>query len=147
MNMRVWLLIAAVFLLPGCSLAEEVGRSADYADKAAVYIQEAKAFAENIPPLAEKALTDPQVHETIRGELEKMKQSILEFNAADAPALAAEIHRKLMDYNGTLLQEINGYIDQINRGILDFQTLIESPMLQTIRNLAELLNQLESLGL
>jgi hypothetical protein len=143
---RFFLAALSIFLLPGCSLVDSLNHSLNYVGEATAYINNAAKFAENIPVLAEQAITNLQAREALKVELENMKENIINFNGIEAPGFAKEIHQKLISYNETLMTEINGYMEKINNNVLDYRSLIDSHIIQTISEMTQLLNQLQKLG-
>ncbi|PZE19710.1 DUF6376 family protein [Paenibacillus xerothermodurans] len=146
MRVRVLLVVLAVFLLPGCSLLDSVSNSLNYVEEATTYINDASQFAEQLPGLAEQAVTDPQAREQLKTELENMRTQIANFNQLEAPAIAQDIHQKLVEYNEKLMTAIDGYMAKINNGVFDIQALKDSQILQTVEQITQILNQLQNLG-
>lgn len=137
----LWI-VCIVAVLSGCNIVETVNNSLDYTNEAGSYIKEASQFAESLPELAQKAATDPQAKETLTQELEQMKDRINEFNGLEVPALAQNVHDQLVALNNTLLTDINGYMEQIQNGITDFQN---SGIMQTIDKINETMDLLQNL--
>lgn len=131
-----------VAVLSGCNVLDTVNESLDYTNEAGTYINEASQFAQSLPELARQAATDPQAKEALTQELEQMKNRIAEFNGLEAPALAQSIHEQLTSLNDTLLTDINGYMEQIQNGVTEFQN---SGIMQTIDKINETMNLLENL--
>ncbi|HZG55001.1 DUF6376 family protein [Paenibacillus sp.] len=140
-------IIAALFatLLTGCSLLEQVNTTLNYATEATAFVNDANRFAEQVPLLAEQALTNPETIERLRQELEAMKAEIAAFDALQAPAFAEDVHARFVAYNETVREQIDGYLRQIDENVIDLDALAQAPMLETIRNMTELLQQLERL--
>ncbi|MGG4340808.1 DUF6376 family protein [Paenibacillus lautus] len=139
---RLLLISLILGVLSGCSLADSVNNSLDYTKEATTFINETSQFAESIPELAQQAATNTDAKETLTKELEAMKTRISEFNGIEAPAFAQTIHKQLVGLNDTLLTDINGYMDQIQNGVTDFQN---SNIVQTITKINETMDKLQNL--
>lgn len=139
---RLLLISLVLGVLSGCSLVDSVNNSLDYTKEATTFINEASQFAESIPELAQQAATNTDAKETLTQELEAMKTRISEFNGIEAPAFAQNIHEQLVGLNDTLLTDINGYMDQIQNGVTDFQN---SNIVQTINKINETMDMLQNL--
>lgn len=139
-------LVCIVPLLSSCSLLDGINNSLNYVDQTTAYINDATVFAEKIQTFAVQAATDSEVRNELKGELELMKEKIINFNAIEAPLLAKEIHNQLVSYNEKLLTEINGYLDKINNHV-DFEAIKDTQILQTIEKITNIQQQLEQLGL
>ncbi|NHN34435.1 DUF6376 family protein [Paenibacillus agricola] len=145
MRIRLLFMALAIFLLPGCSLLTSVNQSLNYVEEATTYINNATQFAQNIPVLAQQAVTDSAARASLLKELETMKTKITAFNAMEAPAFAQEIHKQLVVNNEKVIAEINGYLPKINTDTFDFTSLANSPMIQTIQEIMQALNQIQKL--
>lgn len=139
---RLLLISLVLGVLSGCSLVDSVNNSLDYTKEATTFINETSQFAESIPELAQQAATNTDAKETLTKELEAMKTRISEFNGIEAPAFAQDIHEQLVGLNDTLLTDINGYMDQIQNGVTDFQN---SNIVQTITKINETMDMLQNL--
>lgn len=139
---RLLLISLVLGVLSGCSLVDSVNNSLDYTKEATTFINDASQFAESIPELAQQAATNIDAKETLTQELEAMKTRISEFNGIEAPAFAQTIHEQLVALNDTLLTDINGYMDQIQNGVTDFQN---SNIVQTINKINETMDMLQNL--
>ncbi|MFE0558119.1 DUF6376 family protein [Paenibacillus sp. FSL W8-0187] len=139
---RLLLISLVLGVLSGCSLVDSVNNSLDYTKEATTFINETSQFAESIPELAQQAATNTDAKETLTKELEAMKTRISEFNGIEAPAFAQNIHEQLVGLNDTLLTDINGYMDQIQNGVTDFQN---SNIVQTITKINETMDMLQNL--
>ncbi|EFU43082.1 hypothetical protein PVOR_04948 [Paenibacillus vortex V453] len=139
---RLLLISLVLGVLSGCSLVDNVNNSLDYTQEATTFMNEAAQFAESIPELAQQAATNADAQETLTKELEAMKTRISEFNGIEAPAFAKTIHEQLVALNDTLLTDINGYMDQIQNGVTDFQN---SNIAQTINKINETMDKLQNL--
>lgn len=139
---RFLLLTMLAGVLSGCSLLDSVNNSLDYTQEAGTFINDASQFAQSIPELAQQAATNADAKETLTKELEEMKTRIAEFNGIEAPALAESVHEQLVALNDTLLTDINGYMDQIQNGVTDFQN---SGIAQTVEKINETMDMIQNL--
>ncbi|MCI3918669.1 DUF6376 family protein [Paenibacillus sp. TRM 82003] len=138
--------LALALTLTGCSLLEQVNSSLNYATEATQFVNDANRFAEQVPALAEQALTDPQTIENLKGELERMRDEIVAFNALEAPQIAEDVHQRIVAYNEAAMKEIDVYLQQINENVINLEELANAPMLETLRSLTGLLNEIQQLG-
>jgi Family of unknown function (DUF6376) len=129
-------------VLSGCTWLDSVNNSLDYTKEAGTFITETTQFAESIPDLAQHAVTDATSMETLTKELEAMKTRITDFNGIEVPAFATTFHEKLVELNDTLLTDINGYLDQIQNGVTDFQN---SNIVQTVNKINGTMDMLQNL--
>lgn len=139
------LLFAA--MLTGCKIVDEVNTSLQYATDAAAFLNEAQRFAQEVPALAEQAIADPATIEALRREFASMRDAAAEFRALNAPAIAEELHKQLVKYSEQISAQLEEYIRQIDEKVIDLEALANAPMLETIRNMTELMSQIEQLGL
>lgn len=142
-----WLIIlTAMAATAGCGILEQVNTTLNYTTEAAEFVNEANRFADRVPALAQQAVTNPEMLETLKHELQAMKDEIAAFNILQAPAFARDVHDQIVEYNEQIRIQIEDYLQQINENVIDLETLANSPMLETLRNLSRLLIQLEQLG-
>jgi len=146
MKYRIITLMLAASLLSGCSLIDNANQSLNYVTEASTYVNEVSSFAEQLPTMAQDALTNSAALDQLTTSFEQMKQDITQFNQLDAPAFAQDVHDKLTQYNETFLQEINTYISQLSSGAINLETIEQSEMMQTTKEITDLLNQLQQLG-
>lgn len=133
-----------VLLLSGCSLLGEVNNSLDYVNEATDHINRLSQFAEDAPQMVRDAATDPAVKEDLTNQLKTLKEEINAFNEIEAPTIAKDIHKKLVEKNEAVLTEVNKALED---GQLAVEKLQNSPIFKTIQETKNLLNQLENLGL
>jgi benzoyl-CoA reductase/2-hydroxyglutaryl-CoA dehydratase subunit BcrC/BadD/HgdB len=145
MRLKLMFLVVVLWLVTGCSIADKVNNSLNYTEEATSFISNAARLAEQWPALAEKAITDPEARNKLKTELTVMKERILKFNAIEAPAFAKNIHQQLVSYNETLMQEINGYLEKINSGVIDWKSLKDSPLVDTLNQVTQILDRLQNL--
>lgn len=146
MKSKLALLLVVAALLSGCSVVEELDRSVNYTSEATAYVEQAAEFARELPDLAQQAVNDPALQEKLVAELEAMKQRIADFNVLEAPQLAADVHAKLQDYNATLDREIDQALAGLLNGIPAVQAIQDSQIVQTLTDIAQLMEQINSLG-
>lgn len=141
----VLLLILAVGLLSGCGLIDKVNHSLNYVEEATNFIDDTSRFAEQLPTLAGQAVTDPEARTTLKNELTGMKERIAKFNALQAPDFAKDVHGQLVGYNETLTKEINGYLEKINNGAVDWKAIENSQFIDTLNQVTQNLDKVKSL--
>jgi hypothetical protein len=146
MILRVLLIALSFGLLTGCSVLDSVDTSLNYANEATTYVNNAASFSEQLPSLAEQAVTDPEAKNSLLDELENMKNNIANFNAIEAPSFAEDIHQQLVDYNETLEQDIDGYLEKAKIDNISLDSLADSHILQTVDQITQTLNQIKQLG-
>jgi hypothetical protein len=138
--------LISTMLLSGCSFLGEVNNSLDYANEATAYLDKAKKFAEDVPQLAQDAVTNQEARKNLENELKTMKQDIKEFNETKAPSIAEDIHNQIVEYNQKLDQGIDIYLNNIENGQYDPAFLEDTEIMQTINELRDLSTQIEKLG-
>ncbi|RFU68135.1 hypothetical protein D0469_12775 [Peribacillus saganii] len=142
----IFLSTVIMVFLSGCSILGEVNNTLEYANNATGYIATAQSFAEEIPQLAEKAVTSTEAAQNLENELLAMKQEIEAFNKTDAPAIAEDIHNQIIGANKKLEAGIDSYLNNVENGKIDPAFLQDSQILTTINELNTLINQIERLG-
>lgn len=141
----VLLLVLAVGLLSGCEIIDKVNHSINYVEEATNFIDDTSRFAEQFPTLARQAVTDPEARTTLKNELTGMKERIAKFNALQAPDFAKDVHGQLVGYNETLAKEINGYLEKINNGAIDWKAIEDSRFIDTLNQVTQNLDKVKSL--
>lgn len=149
--MKKWVMIVlagALLLvsLSGCNLVNEAKNTITYIDQAIGFINTATDFANDAPPLAERAVNDTQAAQDLETMLLDMKQEIEEFNSLQPPEVAADLHQQIVDKNTVVLNGINLYLDSIKDGKLDPAILDNTELFQTINDMSDLIDQLQQLG-
>jgi hypothetical protein len=145
MRLKLMFLMVVLWLATGCSIADKVNSSLNYTEEATSFITKSARLAEQWPALAEQAITDPEARNKLKTELTDMKERILKFNAIEAPAFAKNIHQQLVSYNETLMPQINGYLEKINNGAIDWKSLKDSPLLDTLNQVTQILDRVQNL--
>ncbi|WP_408007599.1 DUF6376 family protein [Pseudalkalibacillus sp. A8] len=149
--MKKWLLssvmvLISIMILSGCSLLQGVNNTLEYVNEATNYINTASTFADEVPALAEQAVSDKNARVELEERLNQMKSDITAFNELDPPGVAEGVHEKIEGYNDTLEQGIDGYLSKVENGEVDPKMLEDYEILQTINQLTNIKNQLEQLG-
>lgn len=139
------LLVLAVGLLSGCGIVEKVNQSLNYVEEATNFINDTTRLAEQLPTLAGQAVTDPEARTTLKNELTGMRERIAKFNALQAPDFAKSVHEQLVGYNKTLTQEIDGYLEKINNGAIDWKAIENSQFIDTLNQVTQILDKVQSL--
>ncbi|SCW64855.1 hypothetical protein SAMN04487970_10243 [Paenibacillus tianmuensis] len=147
MKLKVMLLLVfAVGLLSGCGIVDKVSNSLNYVEEATNFINDTTRFAEQLPTLAGQAVTDPEARTTLKNELTGMKERITKFNTLQAPDFAKDVHKQLVGYNETMTKEINGYLEQINNGAIDWKAIEDSQFIDTLKQVTQNLDKVKSLS-
>lgn len=145
--MRKWpvlLLILSSMLISACSVIEGANQSVQYVEQTQTYMNSLANFAEQAPQMMKDAATNPETLQQLEDRLIKVKEEILQFNAADAPAIAKDLHQQLTDKNQLLLKEVNQVLEN---GHLALDKLENSQIITTIQDVTGLVNRIENLGL
>ncbi|MGN1402485.1 MAG: DUF6376 family protein [Bacillus sp. (in: firmicutes)] len=144
--MGVFSILTLVFV-GGCSMMDEVNESLEYGDQAMEYIEHVQIFSEELPALAEEAIQNSTVEDTLEQELESMKEEITAFNELEAPAIAEKVHEEIESVNLQLSKEIDSLLAGIEAGIWEPEFLENSTIMETINQFTELQEGLEQLEL
>lgn len=146
MKMKLMLILVSAAILTGCSVVEQIDRSANYASEATTYVDQAAEFARKLPDMAQQATTDHELKKKLVAELEAMKQRLANFNAQEAPVIAEDVHTELQKYNEKLQQDI----DQVLNGLLDdipaVQAVRDSRIVQSLTEITRMVEQINNLG-
>lgn len=147
--MKVMIRWVTVFLaavvLNACSAVEGVTDTLNYAQETTRYLQEAQQFTKELPQLAEQAIGNPELVGQLQAELEAMRDRILSFEALEPPAFAQELHRQLEERSVQARDEIEMYLEQLQTNGIDFSSIANSEMLDTLTSVISLLQQIEQL--
>ncbi|WP_078381642.1 DUF6376 family protein [Sutcliffiella halmapala] len=145
--MKKAIIVLAIFsslLLSGCSLLEEVNSSLEYANKATEHINTWQDFGQEAPQLIQEAATNLDSKEELEKELHVLLDEIEEFNEADPPAIAEDLHQQIVEKN----EELQKVIDSaMVNGELALEKLQNSELFQLINEVTTLMNVVEDLGL
>ncbi|QOY36669.1 DUF6376 family protein [Anaerobacillus isosaccharinicus] len=130
--------------LSGCSLLEEVNNSLDYVDKATDLINTWDDFGQEAPQMIQEAVANPEIKAALEEKLSALLVEVKEFNLTEAPAIAEEIHQKLVEKNEELTTIIE---NAMTNGELKLTELENSPLFSLISEVTRLMNAIEDLGL
>lgn len=147
--MKRWFsLFAAGFLLllSGCSLLDDAKNTLTYVNEATEYLDKATAFANDAPALAQEAVGNQQAAQELTIMLQDMKQQINDFNALQAPDMAAELHQQIVDQNNKLADGIDLYLNSLKNGLLDPSVLENTELFQTVQEITGIVDQIKELG-
>jgi predicted sulfurtransferase len=140
----ILLLILSTMLLGACSVIEGANQSVQYVEQTQAYMNSLAEFAEQAPQMMKEAATNPETFQKLEDRVIKVKEDILQFNAANAPAIAKDLHQQLTDKNKLLLDEVN---QALENGHLALDKLQNSEIVNTIQDVTGLVNRIENLGL
>lgn len=146
MKSRLLALMLLLGLLTGCSMLDSVNQSLSYATEATNYVNDVSDFAEQLPIMAEEAITNPAALEQVTNSLQQMKDTIQQFSGLEPPTFAEDIHNQLSEYNAAFLQEINTYLEHLTNQTIDLEAIKQSEMFHTMSSITELMQQIEQLG-
>lgn len=135
----------ALFFVSGCSIINNFTNSIDYVAQATNYIQKMNDYTNRIPPLVEDAVSDSNAQQQLEQQLTEMKKDIEAFNQLNPPDFAQDIHNSIQDKNQTILDTINLYQNNIKNGQFDPNLTQDLQLFQTVKDLNNLLNQLEKI--
>ncbi|WP_316570001.1 DUF6376 family protein [Neobacillus sp. YIM B06451] len=117
MRMKVFSLFCLLaVILAGCSSGGDGQGAREYTGEASEYMEKVADFARDIPEKAEKAVNDEQAKQELKGSLEEMKQEINEFGKVQAPEIAGDFHREIVDNSKLLEEKIDVYLERIDKG-------------------------------
>ncbi|WP_409270264.1 DUF6376 family protein [Neobacillus sp. SCS-31] len=117
MKVKVFSLICLLaVILAGCSSGGDGLGAQEYAGEASEYMEKVADFASDIPEKAEKAVNDEQAKQELKGSLEEMKHKINEFGKVQAPEIAGDFHREIVDNSKLLEEKIDVYLERIDKG-------------------------------
>lgn len=145
--MRKWmvlLFILSTMMLSACSIIEGANQSLQYVDQAKEHISGLADFAEQAPQMIQDAASDPEAKQKLEDRLIALKKDIEQFNLADAPSIAKDLHQQVVEKNNVLLQEIN---KAVANGHLTLDQLQNSQIITAINDITGLINRIENLGL
>jgi hypothetical protein len=135
----------SLFFVNGCSVINNFTNSIDYVTQATSYIQKMNDYANSIPPLLEDAVNNSNARQQLEQQLTQMKQDIEAFNKLNPPEFAQDIHNSIQEKNQTILDTIHLYQNNIKNGQFDPNLTQDLQLFQTVKDLDNLLNQLEKI--
>ena len=133
-------------LLAGCSTIEEASNSINYVSEAKNYIDDLNQFANELPTIAEAAVTDVNSNVQLEELLTGMQSQIEEFNVLEAPSMLEDIHTQITEHNKDLINDIEVYLENIEAGTLSSELLTEIGLLEEVSVYNDLLNQMIELN-
>ena len=134
--------LVGMLFLSGCSILGEVNNTVEYANITTDYIESTKTFANEVPQLAQEAVTDETARQNLENELEQMKEQIHSFNEVEPPTVAEDIHNQIVSSNAKLEEGIDMYLDNIENGTLDPAVLENSEILTTANEISSLMENI-----
>jgi len=137
-------LILATGLVSGCSLLDGANETINYVDKATKHIDTLRKFSEEAPQMIKEAATNADLKKELEVELTVLKEEIAAFNQIETPALAKDIHQKIIEKNKEIETAIN---EVIVNGELVIEKIENSQLFQLINDVTRLMDQIENLGL
>ncbi|MFE8699190.1 DUF6376 family protein [Cytobacillus sp. FJAT-54145] len=138
-------LIISSVLLSACSFIGEVNNSLDYVTTATEHIENLNAFAEEAPQLISDAATNQEVRAELETELIRLKADVEEFiQLSDIPTVVEDVHQDFVAKNELLLAEIDKVLEN---GHVALDKLENSQLFNTLTEVTNLINRIESLGL
>lgn len=137
------ILTLVITALSGCALLEGVNDTLDYATKAKEHIEKLLTFGEEAPQMIKEAANNPEIKKELKDRLITLKEDINKFNQIDAPAIAEDIHQKIIAKNQEIEEAINKAIED---GQLAIEKLENSQLFKLINDVTSLLKQIEQLG-
>lgn len=147
MNMRKMFMVFVILatgLVSGCSLLDGVNETINYVDKATKQIETLRNFSEEAPQMIKVAATNADLKKKFEVELAVLRGEIAAFNQIEAPALAKDIHQKIIEKNNEIETAIN---KATVNGELVIEKIENSPLFQLINDVTRLMDQIKKLGL
>ncbi|WP_445486496.1 DUF6376 family protein [Niallia sp. 03133] len=146
--MKKWLLAIPMFilLLAACSPLENTKNTLTYVNKATEYIEDANQFANELPTLTQKAVSDEKAAQELEAELKTFQESIQQFNELEAPNMMQDLHEQIIEQNKNLEKGITLYLDNIENGKLNAEVLENNELIQSIQEIQSIYNQIKELG-
>lgn len=132
--------------MSACSAIEEVNNSFNYVEKATDYINKINTFANEAPPLIDKAATDNEALKQLNIKLTEIEKEIHEFNQLTPPDFAKDIHSQILEHNQALESAIVLYANNIKEGNIDPKALQDSELMDQIEELSKILEPIQNLG-
>ena len=145
---KIWIgiLITIGLFLGGCSFVEEASNTVNYVNEATDYLKVVNDFVNEVPPLANEAVTDPQVLTKLETRLHDLKEEIQTFNEVQSPEFAADLHQQILDYNEKAEQGIDVYLTNIEDGNLDPALLENTEIFQSLEEISTIVDDIKQLG-
>ncbi|MGP7819801.1 DUF6376 family protein [Niallia sp. 01092] len=146
--MKKWLLAIPMImlLLAACSPLEDTKNTLTYIDEATKYVNEANQFANDLPALTEKAVTDEQAAQELEAKLKDFQENIQNFNKLEPPSMMQDLHEQIVEQNNKLEKGITVYLDNIENGKLKKEVLENNELVQSIQEIQSIYKQIKELG-
>lgn len=143
-KLMMLILVLSTLALSACSFFQEATAPLNYADQAKEHFDNLADFAQEAPQKIQDAATNPETKQELTDRLTALKKEIEQFNLLDAPSIASDLHRQIVDKSQVLLDEIN---QALAGGNLALDQLQNSPIISTISDITSFMNRIENLGL
>ncbi|RDU36551.1 hypothetical protein DRW41_13580 [Neobacillus piezotolerans] len=134
------------FILAGCSSGGDEQGVGEYAGEASEYMEKVADFARDIPEKAEKAANDEQAKQELKDSLKEMKQEINEFGKVQAPEIAGDFHKEIVDNSKILKEKIDDYLERIDKGDINEDFVEKEDFSKASDKIKESFNKLKELG-
>lgn len=143
-KLRLNLLLILLIILPGCAIAEKVGDTVNFASDTTALMGTLAEFGQDIDTLANDTITDAQSREQLTSRLTALKEQVASYSQLEVPEYATQLHQSIVGYTGSLQQDIDVAIANIEQGKAAFTS---TGIPDTINKINDLLNQISNLGL
>lgn len=143
-KLRLNLLLFLLVILPGCGIADKVGESVDFASDTAALMGTLTEFGQDLDTFSTDTLTDAQSKEQLTSRLTAIKEQVNNYAQLEVPDYAAGLHQSIVEYTGSLQEDIDVAIGNIEQGKAAFTS---TGIPETINKINDLLNQISNLGL
>ncbi|MFT8323103.1 MAG: DUF6376 family protein [Bacillus sp. (in: firmicutes)] len=146
--MKKWLLAIPmiILLVSACSPIEDTKNTLTYINESTGYVDKANQFANEIPSLAQEAVTDKQAAQELETKLKDFQESIQNFNELEAPGMMQDLHDQIVAQNDKLENGISLYLENIENGKLNKEVLENNELLQSIQEIQSIYKQIQELG-
>jgi hypothetical protein len=144
--MRKSLIVLAIIFtvfLSGCSLIEGVNNSLDYVNEATEHINTWNDFGQEAPQLIQEAMTNSDAKAELEERVSTLLADIEVFNQLEPPAIAEDIHLKIVEKNEALKAVMESAMVD---GELVLEKLENSELFTLVEEVTALMNLLENLG-
>jgi PBP1b-binding outer membrane lipoprotein LpoB len=139
------LILSMSIIVTGCSGVEEVKDNFNYVTEATDFVADVQNFANEIPEMAEKAVTDLNARTQLEDLLTEMKTDIQDFEGLTPPSMIEDIHNQINESNTALENGIDKYLTAIEDGNLSSEILSEIDLLEELSVYTDLLEQIQKL--
>ncbi|MNJ57538.1 hypothetical protein D3C77_531300 [compost metagenome] len=143
-KLRLNFLLLLLIILPGCGIAEKVGDTVNFASDTTALMGTLTEFGQDIDTFATDTITDIQSREQLTSRLTALKEQVTSYAQLEVPEYASGLHQSIVQYTGSLQQDIDVAIANIDQGKVAFAS---TGIPDTINKINDLLNQISNLGL